>query len=208
MSIALLSRDANLFDFFHQHVGTAIENYSSEFSEESVYYLSNLLVERSRRSNLECEADTLVELRLLASCGDRSQAIRAYRQLGDIALYMTGFFRRSIERRNVGLNYYLDMGSMAYHRLSQLLGAPDGQIIGEGGHKSLDAIFEELARQYRICSEVLQEVRSILRSQSSDTSDRAILALYEEWLETGSAHVARRLNELGICPSGSDVLDA
>ena len=208
MSIARLSQGGNLFDFFHRYVGTVAAECSSEFSEEIVFYLSNLLVEHSRRPTVEKEADTLVELRLRASNGDRSQSIRAYRQLGDVALYKTGFFRRSIERRNVGLDYYLDMGSMAYHRLSQMLGAPEGQIIGDRGHKSLDAIFDELARQYRMCSEILREVRSMLRSQSSDTSDRAILALYEEWLETGSSHVARRLNELGIFPAVVDGVDA
>ena len=58
------------------------------------------------------------------------------------------------------------MGAMAYHRLSRILAAPEGQIIGESGHKSLDAIFEELAHRYTVCSEVLRDVKACLRARS------------------------------------------
>jgi hypothetical protein len=207
MENPLLSRDSNLFDFFHEQVGVAARQASIDFSDEGVFYLTNLLVERGRRP-CQDEPQTLVELRLKALNGTRAQAIQAYRQLGDIALYITGFFRGSLERRNVGLSYYLDMGSTAYHHLSHLLSVPEGQIVGDSGHKGLDAIFSELARRYGVCSEILREVRSMLRSQSSDTSDQAVLALYEEWLRTGSPHVARRLHELGIFPSANEGGDA
>lgn len=207
MDVRDLSRDSNLFDFFHEQVGSAADRSSSEFSEEGIFYLTNLLVERSRLSGLE-QPQTLVELGLKAAHGTRHESIQAYRQLGDLALYMTGFFRQSLVRRNVGVNYYLDMGAMAYHRLSRILAAPEGQVIGESGHKSLDAIFEELAHRYTVCSEVLRDVKACLRAQCSDQSDQALLALYEEWLKTGSPHVARRLNELGFMTVESEAGDA
>ena len=207
MSTSVLSRDSNLFDFFHEQVGLAARQSGQAFSEEGIFYLTNLLVERGHRPEVN-EPQTLVELRLKAAHGTRSQAIQAYRQLGDIALYITGFFRSSLERRSVGVGYYLDMGAMAYARLSHLLSAPEGQVVGDTGHKSLDAIFDELARRYGVCSEILREVRSLLRSQSSDISDVGVLALYEEWLRTGSPHVARRLQELGIFAASGETVDA
>ena len=202
-----LSRDSNLFDFFHEQVGLAADKAPLNFSEEGVFYLTNLLVERGQGAAGD-EPRTLVELGLKAAHGSRSQAIQAYRQLGDLALYTTGFFRQSLERRSVGVSYYLEMGSMAYHRLSRMLTGREGQLIGEGGHKGLDAIFDELAQRYAVCSEILQDVRARLRSQSTDTSDLAVLGLYEEWLRTGSPHVARRLQELGIFASESEMGDA
>jgi hypothetical protein len=207
MESQLLSRDSNLFDFFHEQVGLAAGQAATEFSDEGLFYLTNLLVERGHRSSQD-EPQTLVELRLRALGGTRSQAIQAYRELGDIALYVSGFFRSSLARRNVGVSYYLEMGSMAYHHLSQLLSGPEGQLLGESGHKSLDAIFDELAKRYESCSEILREVRIMLRSQNADTSDQAIIALYEEWQRTGSHHAARRLHELGIIPSTGKGLDA
>ena len=202
-----LSQDANLFDFFHEQVGSAANRSSSEFSDEGVFYLTNLLVERARLSGLE-ESKTLVELGLKAAHGTRQESIQTYRHLGDLALYMTGFFRQRLERQNVGVNYYLEMGAMAYHRLSRLLAGPEGLVIGESGHKSLDAIFEELAHRYSICSEILRDVKACLRAQCSDHSDQALLSLYEEWLKTGSPHVARRLQELGFIMADSDSLEA
>ena len=52
MSSPSLSQEENLFDFFHQAVGCAVDSTRTTVSEDGVYYLSNLLVERGRTSEV------------------------------------------------------------------------------------------------------------------------------------------------------------
>jgi hippurate hydrolase len=81
-------------------------------------------------------------------------------------------------------------------------GAGAREMIRDGlFHKfPMDAIFGELGRCFRLCSDLLQEVRSSVRAQTDDASDAAVLALYEEWLATGSRAAAERLKALGVVP--------
>ena len=44
MESQLLSRDSNLFDFFHEQVGLAASQAATDFSDEGLFYLTNLLV--------------------------------------------------------------------------------------------------------------------------------------------------------------------
>jgi len=178
----------NLFDFFHEHVDAAATASSTEVSNDGVYYLSNLLVERGRMPE-QAHPETLVELAMQASDLGGVRAANTWRQLGDQALYISGFFRSSLSRRIVSVDYYLSMGATAYGRLAGLLRAPG--VVG-----GLEAVYGELALQFEVCSEVLQDVRDAVRAHSH--SD--ILRLYEEWVTTGSPRAAERLRDLGVVP--------
>jgi len=199
-----LTSDENLFDFFHERVDWAAANCDIDVSEEGIFYLTNLLVERG--SGMPAQpTPTLAELHFAARRGNRIDAIQSYRSLGDNALYTSGFFRGSLQGKAVSLAYYIDMGSAAYDVLSNLLSEPRGMMISDAnanhGHKSLDAIFSELANYFGQCSEVLREVREELRADAiNESKDTDILALYEEWMSTGSEAAAKRLRELGVMP--------
>ena len=65
MNSPSLSQEENLFDFFHQAVGQAVDSTGTTVSEDGVYYLSNLLVERGRTSEVP-QPETLVELQIQA----------------------------------------------------------------------------------------------------------------------------------------------
>ncbi|MCB9780839.1 MAG: hypothetical protein H6742_19885 [Alphaproteobacteria bacterium] len=206
---ASLDRESdNLFDFFLDHVEQAVVGNAAPVSEESVWYLTSLLVDRSRPDESE-QPDTLVELHLQARTGDRSTAIRAYRHLGDRALYVSGFFRQSLARKLVSRKYYLDMGAAAYDSLAGLLraaGFGGAALVGDGGggSKGLDGIYDELAHAFESCSEVLGEVCETVREQArGELSDADILALYEEWQATGSPRIANKLARLGLVPAGA-----
>jgi hypothetical protein len=194
-----LSTTDNLFDFFRQQVDSANASTGTGVSDEGVYYLANLLTERGHMPAAN-RPDTLVELHLQAATGDRSQALQRWRELGDQALYTVGFFRGSIERKRLDPEYYVEMGASAYHRLSRMLEGPRGAQVGGG--RGMDDIFGELAACFEACGEVLREVKQQVRAETSDTSDAAVLALYEEWLTTGSRHAAARLRALGVVPMG------
>lgn len=189
----------NLFDFFHERVDAAATHQRLQLSEEGLFYLTNLLVEKGHTS-AQPGPDTLAELYLQARSGHRAVAIQQYRELGDRALYLSGFFRRSVQRGMMGVEYYLNMGAAAYHALSRLLDLPRRL----SGHKDLGEIFGELSVRFAACSAVLSEVEQEVRVEAETHSDADILRLYERWMETGSPMVARRLQALGVLAIGGD----
>ena len=112
MTVRGLSTADNLFDFFHEQVDHAVDSTGTAVSEEGVYYLAQLLADRGH-SPTQGHPDTLVELQIEASSGERTGATSAWRELGDRALYTLGFFRRSIRRKSIDANYYHQMGASA-----------------------------------------------------------------------------------------------
>ena len=141
MNANVLSREENLFDFFHEAVDCAVSSEGGGASEDGVYYLSNLLVERGRASEHH-HPQTLVELQIQAQEGGGATAAQSWRELGDRALYVSGFFRASLSRQNVSLDYYLSMGAAAYDQLACTM-----RWTGSGG--GFEKIFEELAHQFQ-----------------------------------------------------------
>jgi hypothetical protein len=179
----------DLFAFFRDRVDATVERQGTAVSPDGVYYLSQLLTEKTKVADAVPD-QTLVELQLRALHGDRVQAVQAYRTMGDQALYMTGFFRARLNRGQVGISYYMDMGAAAYGTLSSML---RGRGLSGPG---LDDVFNELGTHFRACSEVLHEVQEEMR----DRTDGDILRLYEDWLRTASPRAAERLRELGVVP--------
>jgi hypothetical protein len=211
--MTVLSREANLFDFFHDEVDTAVTTTGHDVSEEGVFYLCNLLVECSH-AQATLAVDTLAELHIAAShdhgTGDRGRAVHTWRRLGDQALYVSGFYPDSLSRKSVGVDYYVTMGRAVYDRLARMLGplVARGRLVGtreDGGHKGFSEIFAELADTFEQCTDVLAEVRSTLAQRRAEVSDQELLRLYEEYLATGSPRALRQLRKLGLMatPAGS-----
>ena len=148
----------DLYELFRERVDTAAEHRGRPISEEGEWYLADLLADRGTTG--QEPPPTLAELALRAARGDPAAAVESLRELGDEALYVSGFQRRALARSRVGLDYYLEMGALAYERLSRLLRAPSPPGDVEG--RALDAIFEELARTFDACSDILREVQQSL----------------------------------------------
>lgn len=179
--------DAQLFDFFRERVENAVEHQRAGVSENTVFYLTNLLAEQARREEEEQDEPTLVELRQRAVDSPPGEAVTHWRRLGDTSLVVSGFFRESLERRRISRDYYERMGASAYRALCGLLGRGPGTLAD---------IFSELSDRYRTCAEVLTEVRE----EAVERTDADILRLYEQWLATGSPRAAERLRKLGVVP--------
>jgi hypothetical protein len=194
MSRSAISKAENLFDFFHHQVDEAVNHRRAQVSEEGVYYLTHLLVEKGKAA--EGPRSTLVELRMKAAQQPGAQALNTWRELGDEALYTSGFFQAHLERRALSLEYYAEMGASAYAHAANLLRSASGRSAGRG----IEQTFAELAQTFEACIGVLREVKESVRASTDDTSDAAVLRLYQEWLATGSRASAERLRQLGVVP--------
>ena len=117
---------------------------------------------------------------------------RALRRLGDIALFISGVFSQSLNRRVVDVDYYVSMGGSAYSHLSDTIRA-------SRRGRSMSRMFGELASKFVAFVDVLGEVSE----GPSRGNDLDVLRQYELWLRTGSNRAAERLRAAGIQPSTS-----
>jgi len=182
--------------FFHQSVNAAVRNQQLDVSDQSIHYVTNLLTLFSRSEDLFEQTEEGVDLKPLAlmfadAAADNSVAgrVRTFQKLGDTALFITGVFADSLNRKLVDVDYYIAMGGSAYSNLSNTF-----------GHHYRDAaaqeLFNELTEMFVPFVDVLAEVCE--HANFNNNSD--VMRLYELWLRTGSKRASNRLQKLGITP--------
>ena len=174
-----------LFDYFHERVKDARGAVSAGISEDTGLYLTTLLVDRARTDAPRPPEETLAELHARAAGAPPAEQARTYRELGDRSLYLVGYFEESLHRRTVGVRYYCEMGSAAYHRVDQ--------VFKRWFANAFDEVFVELATGFADCVRILKEVRS-----NVDEEPDFLMRLYQQWLDTGSEEAASRLRERGL----------
>jgi hypothetical protein len=187
---------ASLQEFFRDSVDAAMHNQRLDADDHTAYYIVNLLTLFARSEALydggegpsfRPLASVLAEAVEATTSEQRNFALQ---RIGDVSLFVAGFFGESLSQRLVGLDYYVKMGGGAYGWLSEnVRGSLRGQIFA--------SVFAELAAKFQEFVDVLSEVRDTARG--SDDTD--VLRLYEMWLQTGSPRAARLLRRLGIEPN-------
>ena len=110
-------------------------------------------------------------------------------RIGDVALFIAGFFADSLANNVVDLDYYINMGGNAYGSLSD-------EVRGTSRGRALGDVYQELARKFQALVDVLNEVRDGARH----SSDLDLLRTYEIWLRTGSKRAASLLKQNGVVP--------
>ena len=189
--------DTTPTEFFQDSVAQAMAHQQVRADDDTTHYLVSLLTHFIHAENLYEETGDGLGLRPLAflyadAVQSRNPAERqaALRRLGDIALFIAGFFADSLDRKAVDIDYYIAMGGGAYGHLTEDL---DGTLRG----RALTPIYRELATKFTPFVDVLGEVSDSIQARDQ----RTLLRLYELWLRTGSPRLARRLRENGIEPN-------
>jgi len=192
---------SSLRDFFRESVHKALDNQGLDFDEHTSQYVVNLLTMFSRSEQLYERDESGYGLRplalMLADALEARDALHQHRtlqRLGDVSLFMAGFFAQALARRLVDVDYYVGMGGYAYGSLAEMgRSGPRGQALG--------GIFGELAGNFQSWVDVLNEVSECARSHS----DKDLLRLYELWVKTGSKRAATLLRGLGVEPAAGAV---
>lgn len=179
--------EENLFDFFHTRVETATRHRRAQVSQDTVYYLSQLLAEQGKSEEEPGEPRTLVEMRERAANSSFAESVTWWKKIGDSSLVSLGLFRENLRRRAVSSDYYAEMGRGAYGTLSRILRSPGADFSD---------VFGELSVKFNECTEVIAEVRD----EARENHETDIVRLYDEWLATGSPRAAERLRVLGVVP--------
>ena len=188
----------NLRDYFRTSVEDVVAKQGVEVDPHATHYVVNLITLFSRSEELyEDDGETygLKPLALmLADASDaRSAAERNYclQRIGDVALFIGGFFMESLATKAVDIDYYMYMGENAYGSLSE-------EIRGTFRGNAFADVYLELATKFQVLIDVLNEVRDSARSDS----DVDVLRTYEVWQKTGSQRAEKLLRQQGIVPIG------
>ena len=189
--------DVNVTEYFHKSVATAVVNQSVDTTEDTLFYVVNLLT-RFADSNTffqeETEGSRVTPLaKLYARAVEQkseSERRQAMRRLGDVALFVSGLFADSLRNRSVDIDYYVGMGGAAYGYVSESFKGPDRD-------EAYREVFSELAAKFTAFVDILAEVSE----QSALNSNSDLLRIYEIWLKTKSKRAEKKLRDFGICPS-------
>lgn len=186
----------NLREFFHDSVQKALRNQRVAVDDHTEHYVVNVLTMFARSEELYEKTSEGVRLRPLAhmladaaAAPSSQQRDEALRRLGDVSLFIAGFFAQSFARKLVDVDYHIAMGGRAYGTLAENLRySMRGQAFA--------AVFLELAGKFQRLVDVLNDVAEMAYQHT----DKDILRLYEIWLKTGSPRAFAILQRLGVAP--------
>ena len=189
-------RVRNLEDYFRTSIDGVLSRQRVDVDPHAAHYVVNLLTLFSRSEELyEDDGDTygLRPLALmLADAADASSPVeraQSLQRIGDVALFISGFFADSLAGKPVDIDYYIHMGGNAYGSLSE-------EVRGTFRGNAFGHIYRELAIKFQVLVDVLNEVRDEARQES----DVDLLRTYEIWLKTGSRRAKNLLRQNGIVP--------
>jgi hypothetical protein len=188
MAEPLVRRESPV-EYFRELVESAMERQHLSAHELTSFYLVNLLagfVQLDRTSSSsEDEALGVRFVKALREAGNRQRD--QLRQVGDLSLFISGFFAESLTRSLVDIDYYIQLGEYAYASLARQ------------GDAAFGDVFDELAEKFSAFVDVLGEVSE----RTALTSNSDLLRLYERWLRTNSRRSGDLLAARGIVPNAS-----
>lgn len=186
----------DLCDYFRSSIDAAVAQQSVTVDPHATHYVVSMMTSFSRSENLyENDGENYGIRPLALMLADAAEAPtaeernRLLRRIGDVALFVSGFFANHLPNKAVDIDYYIGMGENAYGVLSE-------EVRGTFRGNAFADVWRELASKFRILIDVLHEVRDHGRMDSS----MSLLRQYEVWLMTGSQRAEQLLRQQGLVP--------
>ena len=186
----------NLCDYFRTSIDDVIAQQGIELDPHATHYVVNMMTLFSRSEELyEDDGETYGLKPLALMLADATDAPtpdhrnQILQRIGDIALFISGFFVESLANKAVDIDYYIHMGVNAYGSLSD-------EVRHTFRGRAFADVFRELASNFQILTDVLHEVRE----SACPDSDANLLRTYEIWRKTGSRRAENMLRRQGVVP--------
>jgi hypothetical protein len=184
----------SLREYFREALHGALVHQHVAVEGETEQYVVNLLTLFARAEHVHGgEPGTRFPplARLFAQAADSAGEARAHalQRLGDLSLFLAGFFAHGFARSLVDIDYHVAMGGRAYGALAESLARGRRRVLGQ--------VYAELASKFMPMVDALSEVSDSGRVYSGAD----ILRFYEIWLHTGSQRARAQLGKLGVQPT-------
>jgi len=189
----------NLREFFHDALQGALDRRHVAVEDQTEHYVVNLLTLFARSEALYETAPggeqgarlkplvvMLTEALEAPTAADRHRGLQ---RLGDVSLFVAGFFAQGFARKLIDIDYHIAMGGRAYSTLAEALARTRSRVLGQ--------VFAELGEKFQPMVDALNEISETAYKHS----DRDILRLYEIWMKTGSKRSYDILKRLGVTPA-------
>jgi hypothetical protein len=188
---------ANLREFFKDTLHGALLKQHLSVEGQTEQYVVNVLTLFARSEALYEQTPDGLRLKPLVAMlcaaleapAGSSERHRGLQRLGDVSLFVAGFFAHGFAAKLVDIDYHIAMGGRAYGALAQ--------AVARGRGRALAGVFAELSQKFQPMVDALNEVSE----GAQPRSDGDILRLYEIWLKTGSARCYAQLQRLGVDPT-------
>lgn len=186
MAEGLVVRNESPVEYFKELVESALSHQGLSAREMTSFYLVRLLAGYIHLDPADAEEEALgIRLAKALQAGGAVQRDRL-RRVGDLSLFISGYFSDSLTRSLVDIDYYIALGARAYGSLART-------------DDTFSEVFDELAEKFSGFVDVLGEVSE----RTALTSNTDLLRLYERWLKTRSRRSGDLLAEQGIVPNAS-----
>jgi hypothetical protein len=195
---------ASLKEFFRDALHDALSHQRVAVEGETEHYVVNVLTlfsdadalyERHTHNETR-QTDSRKHLKPLAMMlGEALEAptsearFRGLQRLGDVSLFIAGFFSAGFARKLVDVDYHIAMGGQAYGALAE--SCPPARA------RTMRQVFAELAAKFQPMVDALNEISETAYQHS----DQDRLRLYELWVKTGSERSRQLLRKLGLEPA-------
>jgi hypothetical protein len=184
---------ASLREYFHDALHGALAHQHVAVEDQTEQYVVNLLTLFARSEQLYERTPDGVRMRplvqMLSDALEAPTALereRGLQRLGDVSLFIAGFFAHSFARKIIDINYHIAMGGRAYGTLACGMARGRKQVLAR--------VFAELAAKFLPLVDALGEISDAARRYTQAD----VLRLYEIWLKTGSPRARGLLRQLGI----------
>lgn len=183
MIAAKVIQEAKLTEFFQEKIVAAMARNNVTIDNDVEFYLTTLLCDFLRPRSQIPDTPLALLLQEAIESSSRTQLVK-FKSLGDLSLYVAGYFQESFNRRVVDVDYYIALGSIAYRQLAAIVS------------KNAQSTYEKLAQDFPLLVELVAEV-AVVPGQDRPVD---ILATYDRWTRSNSRRLLRILQESGIDP--------
>ncbi|MCB1624024.1 MAG: hypothetical protein KDI32_05525 [Pseudomonadales bacterium] len=186
---------ADLREYFRDALHVALSHQHIAVEDQTEHYVVNLLTIFARADQLFEQTPAgprltplVVMLSQALEAPNHEERCRGLQRLGDVSLFVAGFFAQGFATKLVDIDYHIAMGGRAYGTLAETLRA--------GRRRTLGQVFGELAQKFQPMVDALNEISETAYRHSHDD----LLRLYEVWIKTGSERSRAILRRLGVEP--------
>lgn len=177
--------------YFHNLVDDAFKERKFETYPHVKLYVVDVLKYYVITENLFDEEDlsgrktrkTMAELFLSAGQMGGQERFKNLKKVGDSSLYISGFFSDSFQRKIIDVDYYMDMGRMAFETLSK-----------DVGEDLFSKLYKDLSSQFM----ELVDVLSLISQRAQMTDAENLLRMMDVYAKTGSPLRGETLAEKGV----------